>query len=300
MKIDWLSRIKDVYKDTYIIIEDFEQPLKSNTKLNFLCKEHGVFSKYLYQVHRRREGCPKCSRVGAPKMDNSEFVERLNKYYNNNIPFKLLEEYKGFNTPILVEEDDIKCKISPQHLLKGTRINMRNTLDKTALMINKFNKKHNNYYDYSKFQYRGNRELGTIICPTHGEFQQMTDVHLMGSGCSECGKLNKSNGVGWSKGSYCKFNEGKECLFYILMCWNDEELFFKIGITNSKVSKRYKGKYEMPYHYEIISQYVGTAEEVWNMELAYKRLNKKNHYVPNIYFKGGSTECFSKVEIISE
>lgn len=53
------------------------------------------------------------------------------------------------------------------------------------------NEKHNNKYDYSKIEYKGVEYPITIICPIHGEFQQMPQNHLKGQGCPKCGNLKK-------------------------------------------------------------------------------------------------------------
>lgn len=53
-------------------------------------------------------------------------------------------------------------------------------------------------YDYRKSVYFGTSHPLTIICTKHGKFTQRPDQHLLGKGCSECGKVlsassNKSN-----------------------------------------------------------------------------------------------------------
>ena len=46
-----------------------------------------------------------------------------------------------------------------------------------------------NKYDYSKVDYKNNREKVCIICPKHGEFWQSPECHLRGhEGCKECCK----------------------------------------------------------------------------------------------------------------
>lgn len=45
---------------------------------------------------------------------------------------------------------------------------------------------HENKYDYSLVDYRGCRELVTIICPKHGAFQQKPYAHMQGHGCPIC------------------------------------------------------------------------------------------------------------------
>jgi len=45
---------------------------------------------------------------------------------------------------------------------------------------------HGDKYDYSKVNYVNNRTKVIIICPEHGEFEQVPDSHLRGSGCPIC------------------------------------------------------------------------------------------------------------------
>ena len=46
-------------------------------------------------------------------------------------------------------------------------------------------------YDYSKTVYVNARTKVTIICPKHGEFEQLPSGHLNGVGCPQC---NSSKG----------------------------------------------------------------------------------------------------------
>jgi hypothetical protein len=62
-------------------------------------------------------------------------------------------------------------------------------------MINKFIKKssikHNYKYNYDDVIYIDNRTKVIIKCPTHGDFSQTPEKHLMGHGCPKCSKNNK-------------------------------------------------------------------------------------------------------------
>ena len=55
-------------------------------------------------------------------------------------------------------------------------------------VIKRFRVVHGDKYDYSKFVYNGTTTKSTIICPKHGEFEQMPKFHLMGRGCPVCGR----------------------------------------------------------------------------------------------------------------
>lgn len=57
----------------------------------------------------------------------------------------------------------------------------------TEQFIKEAKKIHGNKYDYSKFDYKGNKKPGIIICPIHGEFTQQPVHHIQQkSGCPKC------------------------------------------------------------------------------------------------------------------
>jgi hypothetical protein len=58
--------------------------------------------------------------------------------------------------------------------------------------IEEFKKFHGNKYDYSKVNYINARTKITIICPEHGEFEQLPYNHKRGNGCPKC-LYNKKN-----------------------------------------------------------------------------------------------------------
>ena len=65
--------------------------------------------------------------------------------------------------------------------------------DQTKEFIRKAIELHGDTYDYSKVEYKKAIEKVIIICKTHGEFLQQSNLHLNGSGCNKCGIINRSN-----------------------------------------------------------------------------------------------------------
>ena len=59
--------------------------------------------------------------------------------------------------------------------------------------IEKANHVHNHTYDYSKTVYIHNLQYVIIICSIHGEFQQLPQIHVGGSGCKRCGILSTTS-----------------------------------------------------------------------------------------------------------
>lgn len=58
--------------------------------------------------------------------------------------------------------------------------------------IKKANAVHNNFYDYTISIYNGCRTKIKIICPVHGEFEQVPYYHLQGSKCPKCANFSSS------------------------------------------------------------------------------------------------------------
>jgi len=57
------------------------------------------------------------------------------------------------------------------------------------IVIQKFEDKHKNKYDYSLFfEYENMRQYINIICPKHGIFNQQISMHKIGQGCPGCKK----------------------------------------------------------------------------------------------------------------
>lgn len=266
--------------------------INNNSVVNFICNRCGLENTVIDCNHiKRKSGCKNCDvKVGAPSISNSEFIERV-KTVNNNI--EILEERKGYHTPILCRNKYGLVKISPDHLLKGSAGSLKSAVDKTSYMIEQFKEKHNDFYSYPNYIYCGNRCLGKIECPIHGEFEQLTDVHLMGSGCTSCSFLDTDRVNGYSRGGFITKSKGRECALYLIRLFNDTENFYKIGITSHSTERRIKKSSDIKYDFEILLEYKSfDAGHIWDLEKTYLREYKHYHYLPKIYFKGIS-ECFS-------
>ena len=98
--------------------------------------------------------------------------------------------------------------------------------------IEKSNKVHNNFYDYSKFIYTGDKGKSVIICPIHGEFIQSSGSHIQKKGCTKCSVIKrakkntlpleefikKSNIIHFNKYCYDKFTYSKGNQKSIIIC----------------------------------------------------------------------------------
>lgn len=165
-----------------------------------------------------------------------------------------------------------------------------------SLTVDNFLKKayniHKDTYDYKLIkEYKNYLTPLSILCKIHGEFSQLPKVHLKGGGCPKCGSAISG---GYDRKSFIVRSKGKECTFYIIKCFNENEEFYKIGITKYNIKKRYKTKILMPYKYEIIQEIKGEAGEIWDIEFKNKKELRDFKYHPVIRFAGES-ECFTKI-----
>lgn len=52
--------------------------------------------------------------------------------------------------------------------------------------IERSRKIHGDKFDLSKVEYKNNSTKVIIICPQHGEFEQIPNHHMNGRGCKKC------------------------------------------------------------------------------------------------------------------
>lgn len=186
-------------------------------------------------------------------------------------------------------------KQTPAEHLRGqgcAKCTSKRGKDSTESFIQKAQAIHKNKYSYEKVKYKSAKEKVVIICREHGDFEQRPQNHLQEQGCPKCGYE-----IYRKRSDYIKKSKGRVCTFYTLKCFNENEEFYKIGITIKPIKYRYSGTERMPYKYEIVSETYGEAGEIWDLELQEKRKLKEFNYKPKIKFAGAKTECFTKYKI---
>ena len=271
-----------------------------DTKVKITCKVHGVFEqKPSYHLNKDSLGCPTCidrPKKGRTRRSNTKgFIERASKLHNNYYNYSLV------NYTYATESVKIICPIhgcfeqkAADHLTKRgclqcsiTKRSLAKTLT-TKEFIERSFLKHNDKYDYSKSIYINRKTTVKIICKKHGEFLQLPGNHIQGAGCSKCNLVFNS----YTRSSWIKRAKDRKGIFYVIKCWNENENFFKLGITFVSIKRRYAGEH-MPYNYEIIKTVESTdLGYIWDLEKRFKRFKKKQHYKPLINFGGSKYECF--------
>ena len=275
----------------------------NQTLIKIICPLHGIFEQRP-AVHLRGFGCKKCPKpvklVNTSKKEN--FMYKANLIHGKKYDYSLVE-YNGSQAKIniLCRTHGLFKEQTPNSHLKGRgcpqcgkekRI-IKKTFT-TEIFINKANKKHNCKYNYDNVIYDKKDGKVKIICPIHGEFEQIAHDHLRGSGCKKC-SFSEHNG-GWTTTNWATnakeskyFNSFK---LYVIECFNEEERFIKIGRTFTTVEKRFRGKYKLPYQFNILKIIEHTDYKfIYELENKLKRRYKNYKYQPKKGF-GGQYECY--------
>ena len=200
----------------------------------------------------------------------------------------------------MITEDEFGiCAVKKDLLYKNGLPSIFNAVDKTKYAIKQFRKIWKYEYRYNQFKYITSICKSIVTCKVHGNFEVNHHNHSQGKGCPDCGRIRAcENGLGWSYSNWEKAAEKSKNFdsykLYILKCWNDEEEFYKIGKTFTKMCRRYTPK-KFPYNFEIILIIEDDeANKISQLESKLKRVHKKYKYVPNMHF-GGKQECFTKI-----
>lgn len=271
----------------------------SKSNITITCKTHGDFEQKSGS-HLEGRGCKKCGYEklkGVPPSTKEVFIKKAivvheNIYEYNKVVYSNSQNkvtitckshgdfYQKPNNHIMGQG----CPKCADIKVSGKITKELSTFKKEAIEV------HKNKYNYEKVAYKNNKSIVTIICPIHGEFSQRASAHISGQGCITCGQASN-----YKKENYIKKAGDRKCILYTLRCFNEQEEFYKVGITMNTIRDRYNTNKKMPYNYEIVREVYGDAGYIWDLELSEKRRLKDSKHQPIIKFAGSKTECFTKI-----
>jgi hypothetical protein len=153
-------------------------------KIKIICPNNHIFEQSPND-HLNGHGCKKCSGWGEMKHNKDEFLQRVKEIHGDIICKETIYENHDKKTKFKCKKHGYFYK-SPKDLLiqkQGCpkcgyeQIGNKNkhTLD---MFLDKANKTHNNYYDYSLVDYVNATTKIKIICPQHGAFKQNPKDHI--------------------------------------------------------------------------------------------------------------------------
>lgn len=141
-----------------------------------------------------------------PRITQEKFIKRSRKVHGNTYDYSK-SVYNLMHIPVI-----IICSTHGQFNQKPyLHINDKNGCPKCGNIkkaksktkthseyLESAKKIHGEKYDYSQTIYKGMHSIVTIICPKHGEFQQIAYSHIQNHGCPNCKtfKYSKSS-IDW-------------------------------------------------------------------------------------------------------
>ena len=264
-----------------------------NQKIIIICPVHGNFEQTPnLHINSKGNGCNLCS--NRIQLTTQSFIEKAKRIHENKYDYTLVE-YKNNSTKIKIIcpvhgefEQKPNNHISAKQGCSKCSGNFKHT---TETVIQKLLDIHQNRYQYVLKDYSNNKQIIDIMCSSHGVFQQKINTHMAGRGCPSC----KSENSGWTRlkfKKHCDKNNNGLGIFYIIRCFNENEEFYKIGITSRSIEIRYQSKRDMPYNYEIVQKIETDPIILWDFELMLKGLYKNSKYTPLLKFPGCLSECF--------
>ena len=195
-----IKHFKKINGDTYTY-ENVEYK-RDEGKVLVTCEIHGDFPVSPTH-HKQGKGCPKC--IG--RVDSLiDLLPELKKATKNEYDFIGLKDIKTQKQKmnILYKKYKTIHRISPENILHaGTKVEIRNAVDKNKFVKCQFREIHGDLYDYSLVDYKNEKTDVAIICKIHNVFYLNPNEHKSGEsgirgGCQICGK-------GWNTESVINF-----------------------------------------------------------------------------------------------
>lgn len=171
-----------------------------------------------------------------------KFISKAKKNYGDKYDYSEIE-YINSTTEIIIlcTEHNISFKQSPSNHLRGwngcPQCQKRQITD-TQSFIEKAKDIHTDKYDYSNVDYIDSKTKVKIICPDHGEFEQLPSHHIKGQTCPKCAVNSRA-----SKHKY----DTKTFIEKAKEIHGDKYDYSKVDYTSSKV----KVKIICPEHGEF-------------------------------------------------
>lgn len=261
--------------------------VNAREKVKIFCPDHGIFDQ-TPNSHLNGQGCILCGidrRSKKRALGLSGFVEKALAthgekmydysrvdYCSNHKKVKIICPSHGefLQTP----HDHLQgagCPLCASEARSKIKRNTKNQFIQSAKAI------HGEKYSYLLTEYVNSKAKIKITCPDHGVFLQRPNCHLNGRGCPECADHG--------------FNHQKQALLYFVLVESKTDCFWKIGITNTTIEKRFSEHKLIQRRFEWLISDGWKAKKIEKMVLqsfdAY-RLPPD----PKRLKRGGFTECF--------
>ena len=180
----FLERCTEIHDNKY----DYSKVIYKNTKeqVIVICKKHNWEFEQSAGCHLQGQGCSKCAENYS--YTTKEFIEKCKKIHDNKYDYSKVIYKNSREKVIIICKKHKEFEQSAGSHLQGQGCDRcGNSYNYTTdEWIVKANEVHDYKYDYSNVKYNLSVEKVNVICNIHGEFEQVANSHLRGSGCSKC------------------------------------------------------------------------------------------------------------------
>ena len=189
---EFIKRAREVHGDRY----DYSRVIYINkrTKVTIICREHGEFEQEAGS-HLMGIGCGKCNytiSASKKKLTTEGFIKRVRKVHGNRYDYSKVKYDDSKTRVIIICREHGEFEQLPFGHLYGQGCPKCSKYYKQKITTEEFIKRareiHGDRYDYSKVDYVNSKTRVIIICPKHGEFEQISSNHLIGQGCPKCNR----------------------------------------------------------------------------------------------------------------
>jgi hypothetical protein len=186
------------HKNYYTYEKSIFNKIKDSIIIN--CPKHGYFKQIAIE-HTNGHGCGKCGKESMSlkiRKSSSSILELIRNRHGDKFVYLNLNELIKLDDTLYImcpEHGEFKQKVK-YHIIHDCRecSYIREYDDNiTKKFINASKELHNNYYSYEKTIYIKSSKKCIVTCPEHGDFNITPNSHLIGTGCKECGYINRKH-----------------------------------------------------------------------------------------------------------
>ena len=157
---------------------------------------------FLTPKRRKKWNCPNCIKISKDKnmqLAKERHENYIKNYVHNTESFikKLNEKFPSFYdtsetvyvnniTRLILLHNGRKIITTPAAILAAKKPILHDRVYNTETFIKKAKEVHRDRYKYFHTDYKSAKENVLITCPIHGDFLQLPNNHLNGSGCPYC------------------------------------------------------------------------------------------------------------------
>ncbi len=184
---DFIKEARAIHGDKYEY--DKVEYVNKTTPVTITCPVHGDFEQTPAN-HLRGNGCIQCH-IDSRTTDLDTFIARAREVHGDKYDYsKAVYVNSGTKICVICPDHGEFWSIPNNHLRgAGCAACVGKQKKDTDLFIKEARGIHGDKYDYSKVEYKTNKDKVCIICPEHGEFWQQPAGHLKGAGCPDCSGL---------------------------------------------------------------------------------------------------------------